>query len=56
MDAVWNNNMKNMYSSAQNNISDLLKLAKKFNCFYLSGMWILFFEDIHIKIKNFKLL
>ncbi|KAF9814046.1 hypothetical protein SFRURICE_004393 [Spodoptera frugiperda] len=29
--------MKNMYSSAQNNISDLLKLAKKFNCFYLSG-------------------
>ncbi|XP_026730051.1 uncharacterized protein YJR142W [Trichoplusia ni] len=38
MDAIWNNNMKNMYSSAQNNISDLLKLAKKFNCFYLSGL------------------
>ncbi|XP_021200867.3 uncharacterized protein LOC110384093 [Helicoverpa armigera] len=38
MEPVWDSNMKNMYSSAQNNISDLLKLAKKFNCFYLSGL------------------
>lgn len=38
MESAWNSNMKNMYSSAQNNISDLLKLAKKFNCFYLSGL------------------
>lgn len=38
MTFAWNSNMKNMYSSAQNNISDLLKLAQKFNCFYLSGL------------------
>lgn len=27
-------------NSIQNNISDLLKLARKFNCFYLSGKLI----------------
>lgn len=30
--------MKEM-NSIQNNISDLLKLARKFNCFYLSGTY-----------------
>lgn len=30
--------MKDMNVAAQNNISDLLKLARKFNCFYLAGM------------------
>ncbi|XP_053602269.1 uncharacterized protein LOC128670546 [Plodia interpunctella] len=30
--------MKDMNSSVQNSISDLLKLARKFNCFYLSGL------------------
>lgn len=35
---AWNKTMKDMNVAAQNNISDLLKLARKFNCFYLSGM------------------
>lgn len=31
--------MKEMNSTIHNNISDLLKLARKFNCFYLTGMF-----------------
>lgn len=30
--------MKDMNSTFKNNISELTKLARKFNCFYLSGM------------------
>lgn len=39
-----------MSAAAQNNISDLLKLARKFNCFYLSGMSTIF-SKLHIKIR-----
>lgn len=40
---AWNKTMKDMNVAAQNNISDLLKLARKFNCFYLAGMSTLAF-------------
>lgn len=35
--------MKNM-NSLQNNISELMQLAKKFNCFYLSGEFRVIFR------------
>lgn len=40
--------MKDMNVAAQNNISDLLKLARKFNCFYLAGMSTFHFLNLEI--------
>lgn len=44
--------MKDMNSSIQNNISDLLKLARKFNCFYLSGKSLVIVSTTYIAYQH----